>query len=95
MTLHWTIIQKSRLDKKCKICSINVRDIDLYEHFSNCYDKKIKTLFDNFDSEISKIKLFYNNELKLLKLKKIINLSELCEKCEFFQEPRIQIKNHF
>ena len=87
MTLHWTIIQKSRLLKECKICSTKVTDVDLYKHFNDCYDNKIKILFYNFDSEISKIKLFYENKIKLLK--KDINMSELCEKCEFFSEPKI------
>ena len=62
MTLHWTIIQKSRLLKECKICSMKVADVDLYKHFNDCYDNKIKILFYNFDCEISKIKLFYENK---------------------------------
>ena len=86
MPLHWTVIQKSRLNKsnECKICSVFVSDIDLREHFNNCYNKSIEILFYKFDNEISEIKLFYENKIK--QFKKYTNLSELCEKCEFFSK---------
>ena len=69
MTLHWTIIKEYSRKlmelKECKICSSLVTNIDLFEHFNNCYNNKIKILFKNFDNEISSIKLFYNNKIKL------------------------------
>lgn len=94
MTLHWTIIKEYSRKlvelKECKICSSLVTNIDLFEHFNNCYNNKIKILFKNFDNEISRIKLFYNNKIKLLKNE--INLSDLCEKCEFFSNHLLEIE---
>jgi hypothetical protein len=65
---------------KCKICSMVVSNIDIHEHFDKCYDNKIKNLFSEFDSEISRIKIYYENKLKIFS--DVIHLSDLCKKCD-------------
>ena len=67
--------------EKCKICSMVVSDIDIRGHFDKwCYDNKIKNLFSEFDSEISRIKIYYENKLKIFS--DVIHLSDLCKKCD-------------
>jgi len=55
------------------------------EHYEVCYAEKIANLLSEFDKEISKLKQKCDNKLKVFKT--IINLSDLCQKCEHYSLP--------
>ena len=92
MTLPKKSCQQWRLviPEKCKICSIVFSNVEICEHFNVCYDHKIQILFSEFDLELTKIKKYYENNLKIFT--DVINLSDLCKKCEFLSCIELEIE---